>query len=70
LTIGPEPHPANANYRTTKLIILEMEKKLNRTLFVLCLLTLTVSARADLVGFIKKSFGPPPIQLDASPTSE
>ena len=47
-----------------------MEKKLNRTLFVLCLLTLTVSARADLVGFIKKSFGPPPIQLDASPASE
>jgi hypothetical protein len=47
-----------------------MKKILDRNLFFLGLLTLAVSARADLVGFIKKSFGPPPIQLDAAPTPE
>jgi len=47
-----------------------MKKNRNLNLFLLCLLTLTVSARADLVGFIKKSFGPPPIQLDDAPTPE
>ncbi len=46
-------------------------KKLGLTTALACALTaMPPSAHADLVGFLKKSFGPPPIQLDASPTPE
>ena len=44
-------------------------KKLVFTIVTACVLAaFQPTANADLVGFLKKSFGPPPIQLDAAPT--
>lgn len=49
---------------------MKLKKLVLTTVMACAVVAFQPTANADLVGFLKKSFGPPPIQLDAAPTSE